>query len=221
MPDQNLNFALIDSSFVHIINTIENDAYVEDEETIAQVVQKNEHEWNSISDIKGLAKNIFLYCGNWHQIGRMIQSSSISTVKNCCEEIKNDLLQLITHHKACHSLATLFFNCDDTSWNHLLRLLENETTRSQLYDSLEAGRFFRKMMTNESFRQDRYLNLSVVFKVHEIISKRGKTQFFECMASRPGPAAIDLANFARSNVSFVDILTTNLFIIFNLDCSME
>ncbi len=119
--------------------------YYDDEDNMSRILTLNETTWHSIGDVKCLIKKAFLICGDWQQLGKMIQSSSISNVKQACFEIKDCLLELITHPRACHSTATLFFNCDTGSWNYLLELLQSAQIRSKLYDSIEAGHFFPKV----------------------------------------------------------------------------
>ncbi len=134
------------------------------DEDLSRIVKQNEDVWHSLSNVKGLLKSVLLTCGDWQQVGKIIQSSSVLVVKKSCNEIKDDYEELIMHPRACHSIATLLFNCDTDSWNFFLTLLKNDQIRSKFYNSFEAGHFFRKLMTSELFNDERFLNLSIVFK---------------------------------------------------------
>ncbi len=196
----NLDFDLDQQVPQHDHRTVHQDD--DDDANIRQTLEFNESEWYSLREIRGLVKKVFLVCGDWEQVGKLIQSTSISNITNACEEIKNDLFELITHKRAIHSMATLFFMCESNSWNLLLNLLQNKLIRLKLYDSKEAGHFFRKLMTTDSFREDKFQNLSIVFTTSEIANKKAEALFFVCMAARHGQGAIDLARFATNHVKY-------------------
>ncbi len=196
---ENLNLTIDSFNQFDTMATLNDSRNCED---IQRIVKHNEFIWNSLHDIRNLTKDVFLVCGDWHQIAKIIQSSSISNVKKACIEIKKDFEALIMHPVAFHSMATLLVNCDDSSWNSLMVLVENPKIRSKFYDSIEAGHFFRKLMTTESFSEERYQNLAFVFNVHEIATKKARSLFFSCVAVRHGPAAIALAQYATDHVRF-------------------
>lgn len=168
----------------------------------------------SISAFHGYHSKILRLVGDWTSIGLLIQSSSMKDVKICCQEIKEEFVELIMHPKACHSLASLIINCDKDSWDHLLNIVRNDEIRKQFYGSPNAATFFRKVMTTTCFDERRFQHLSIVFSFFNwidpyMISCQYAGYYLYSIATRPGPAAVGFCKYASENVSYFFKLFVN------------
>lgn len=172
----------------------------EEDRKFVRVMKTSECKIYSVCDFKGVTKKVFEMCGNWGHIGKVIQSSSKSNVKQCYNEIKTFIIGLILHPRASNAVATLLFHCDKNSWIHFQNLLSVKENRSKLITSVNAAHLFRKIMTNEDFPDDRFTNLSLAFTIDELKQSPFSSIFFIALVSRPGQAAIKLCSYFRDKV---------------------
>lgn len=197
IPEIEVNFVVSNQS------AVERKENEDEDVNVSHILKLNEGKWHSVYELKGLMKKFLIVCGDWQQLFKIIQSSSAANIKSACTEIKEDLFELVTHNRAFHSTSILFLMCDDQSWQFLMDMLKHDQIRAQLYDSFEAGNFFRKIMSVETFSEQRYQNLSIAFDISEFENKKANFIFFSCIALRPGRAAQSLALYATSKVKLL------------------
>ncbi len=182
-----------------------------EEQNFINFIKMYETELHSIGVFRGKSSQVFRLIGDWMLIGKLIQSASVADVKSCCQEIKHEFADLILHHRACHSMASLLLGCDNSSWNDLLTTLRKTDIVKQMYNSIDAATFFRKLMTSESLENYRFKNLSVVFATYnwvdpDLIESSQSGIFLFSIAARPGPAAIGFCKYAATNVSVFNVM---------------
>ncbi len=172
-------------------------------------VMRNERNLKSLAELKGFYLEVFKSIGDKNFIGSMIMAASDKTIKLCCSEVENNILEMLVDKHAASALVSLLMRSPDNFWNIFVDVVHRN--RTQTYNSPYSAHAIRRLMTtvvNEKpLLSDRRANslCNAFFTLDSIdtdmISSQYAGYFFMSVAMREGRHSQSLARHFTGDVS--------------------
>ncbi|KAH9406066.1 hypothetical protein TYRP_014366, partial [Tyrophagus putrescentiae] len=165
----------------------------------------------TLNDLRGSVSRVFKVAGNWPKFGTCIQISTEQEISVAFEELKSEVGDLIFHHAASLSMATLLLRSNVQWWQYFIDLLSNDEMRRKIYTSNSASQLFRRLMFAKSLPTVRLTSLVKLFCKNgefdeDLLSSPFSNLFFAGFAYRKSIAARALCKYA---VGRICVMATN------------